>query len=94
MKQRKVTKTKNNRKRINNALIAVFNNKEDEATVVFSSLLLPTNLIWAFFKRLDLDVSNKVVTTKKKAQIPTSGLVRWRMSIKKFTRPKSVIEKR
>lgn len=85
---------KKKRKRMNNKLIAELRRNDDEAIAVFSLLLLPTNLICAFFKRFDLAVSNRVVTTKKNAQTPISDLERLRISIIKLRNPKSVTEKR
>lgn len=82
------------RKRINTILIALLSSSDEDATDVFSSLLLPTYFMWAFFKRLDFAVSNKVVTTKKNAQTPISGFDRLRMRIIKFKKPKSVTENR
>lgn len=82
------------RKRTNTALIALLSNSDEDATEVFSTLLLPTYFMWAFFKRLDFAVSNNVVTTKKNAQTPISGFDRLRMRIIKFKNPKSVTEKR
>lgn len=75
-------------------LKVAFNNREEDAIPAFSSLQFPTNLIWAFFKRFDFVVSNKVVTTRNKAQTPISGLDKLRMRITKFMNPKSVTEKR
>jgi hypothetical protein len=71
-----------------------FTNSEEEAIAVFSLLLLPTNLIWAFFNRFDLVDSNKVVTTRKKAQTPICGLDKLLIKIRKLTKPKRVNENR
>ena len=73
-------------------LRVAFSNNEEEATAVFSSFLLPTNFMCAFFKRFDFILSNKVVTTVKKAHKPISSFVKLRIRIKKFTKLKTVIE--
>ena len=71
--------------------MAAFKIKEEEAIAVFSEPSFPaTYLTCAFFKRLDLAVSNKVVTTKKKAHTPIWGFVKPRINIMKFTNPKKV----
>jgi hypothetical protein len=61
---------------MNKVVSEEFNNNEEEATAAFSSPLLPTYLMCAFLRRLDLAVSNNVVTTRKKAHTPISGFVR------------------
>jgi hypothetical protein len=62
---------------------------------VFSPLSSPaTYLTWAFFKRLDLVDSNKVVTSRKKAQTPICGLDKPCISMIKLTNPNKVRLKR
>ena len=85
---------KRKRKRMNKKLRLAFSNKEEDATAVFSSPLPPTNFICAFFRRLDLAVSNKVVTTKNKAHTPISGFCKCLIRITKLASAKSVMEKR
>jgi hypothetical protein len=50
------------------------------------------NLIWAFLIRLPFDTSNAVIINKKIDQIPNSNLVKILASIKKFKKPKTVLE--
>jgi hypothetical protein len=75
-------------------LTAELSTKEEDAIEVFSSLLLPTNFICAFFKRLDFAVSKSVVITKKSAQTPISGFDKLRIRITKFTKPNIVTANR
>jgi hypothetical protein len=85
---------KRKRKQINKMLMDALTNNDEEAMAVFSLLLFPTNLMWAFFNRFDFVDSNNVVTTRKKAHTPICGLLRLLINIRKLTKPKRVKENR
>jgi len=90
---------KNTIRRIKMRLMETFIRNEEEATSVrsFLSLLAVTNLMWAFFRRLVLVISNIVVMARNKAQIPISGFGGAgspRTSRMKLINPKMVTEKR
>src|SRR5215218_8986580 len=89
------SRCKKKTKAINTKLIRAFSTREEDAIAVFSSpSLAATNFICAFFKRLDLVDSNKLVITKKNAHKPISGLDKLRISIIKLINPNTVSEKR
>ena len=87
---------KKSKKRMNTRLIKALIISDEEATAVFSVVLLVmlTKRIWAFFIRPLFVVSKMEVTIRNKAHTPIWVCVKDRIRIMKLIRPKKVSEKR